>query len=111
MDRPWLIRALGFSSDDLKEPIHSCFFVLDSRGEQVEREVYEFFEMLGDVGGFNDGLQMVLGYMMLIYNSRWYFIKLNLSVFRTARLSQHDTTQKATSHRSIDLSLLQRLMA
>ena len=47
---------------------------LDPKGEVIERSVYEFFRMLADIGGFNDGLRMCLGYFMLLYNSRWYNI-------------------------------------
>ena len=31
-------------------------FVLDPKVETIERSVYEFFQMLADIGGFNDGL-------------------------------------------------------
>ena len=73
-----------YTDIETTEPIHLNMFMLQSRGEIVERSVYEFFEMLGDIGGFNDGLYMVLGYFMLLANSRSYFVKLSLSVFKTA---------------------------
>ena len=49
--------------------------------------------MLGDIGGFNDGLQMCLGYILLIYNGRWYFIKLNLTLFKIS-LTSNQTNQQ-----------------
>ena len=66
----------------LESPILVNMLILHPRGEVIQRSIYEFFQMLGDIGGFNDGLQMCLGYIVLMYNSRRYFMKLNLSVFR-----------------------------
>ena len=95
MEKSWVSTILG-NSTEIKDPILATFVALEPRGELIEREVYEFFEMLGDIGGFNDGLQLVLGYIMLLYNSRWYKIKLNLSVFRTVRLIDGESSKKET---------------
>ena len=60
-------------------------FILDPKSELVQRSVYEFFQMLADIGGFNDGLQILLSYIMLAYNSRWFFIRLSVSLFRIGK--------------------------
>ena len=59
--------------------------ILDPKSELVQRSVYEFFQMLADIGGFNDGLQILLSFIMLAYNSRWFFIRLSVSLFRIGK--------------------------
>ena len=47
------LERLGVFSES---PILLNMFVLDPKVETIERSVYEFFQMLADIGGFNDGL-------------------------------------------------------
>ena len=57
-------------------------FVLDPKSEVVERKVYEFFQMLADIGGFTDGLELCLSFLIFAYNARMYFIRLSRSLLR-----------------------------
>ena len=38
--------------------------------------------MLGDIGGFNDGLNLILSFFLIAYNIKWLSISLNLSLFK-----------------------------
>ena len=47
------LEGVGIS---LESPLLLNMFILHPKVETVERSVYEFFQMLADIGGFNDGL-------------------------------------------------------
>ena len=56
--------------------------VLNQKGDVIEREVYGLFTMLSDCGGFNDGLNLLVCFVLLSYNSSWFSVDLNASLFR-----------------------------
>ena len=58
--------------------------VLDRKGEVIQRYVYEFFDMLADIGGFNDGLGMILGFALFTFNSNRFTMSLNAELFRVS---------------------------
>ena len=56
--------------------------LLDTKGEKFERRVYSIWDLLADIGGFKDGLVMVLGGFFTLSNSKWFFIDFNKSLFK-----------------------------
>ena len=81
IDTKWLNL---FKKEFSFQPKLAQIFVLDPKSEVVERKVYEFFQMLADIGGFTDGLELCVGYLILLYNSRSYFITLSNSLLRVS---------------------------
>ena len=61
------------------------FLILDAKGEKIERRVYSIWDLLADIGGFKDGLVMVLGGIFVMSDSKWFFIDLNKSLFRVKK--------------------------
>ena len=61
--------------------------------------------MLGDIGGFHDGLRMIFGYLIFVYNSRWYLVKLNSSIFFTGK-HQNNYEDSVFKSRQIDKGLV-----
>ena len=56
--------------------------LLDAKGEKFERRVYSIWDLLADVGGFKDGLVMMLAGLFIMSNSKWFLIDFNKSLFR-----------------------------
>ena len=52
--------------------IEPMIFSLSDISKTYEREVYSFMEVLGDFGGLNDGVVIILAILMQIYSSRMY---------------------------------------
>ena len=71
-----------FKNKTSTSPLLAQMFVLDHKSEVVERKVYEFFQMLADIGGFADGLELCLSFLIFAYNARMYFIRLSRSLIR-----------------------------
>ena len=70
----------------VKETTTNVFFLmLDAKGEKIERRVYSIWDLLADIGGFKDGLIMVFGGIFVMFDSKWFFIDLNKSLFRVEK--------------------------
>ena len=51
-------------------------FVLSDIEKKFEREVYTFMAVLGDFGGFNDGIVFIPAILMSIYSNKMYLMSL-----------------------------------
>lgn len=58
---------------DLKDyPTFEATFKLNTRKRYYERNAYTFLELLGDFGGFNDALFMLVGLVSSFYGAQMY---------------------------------------
>ena len=53
-----------------------AIFVLSDIKKTFEREVYSFMALLGDFGGFNDGIVFIPAILMSIYSNKMYLMSL-----------------------------------
>ena len=58
------------------------FLNLGQKGEYIERQVYSIWDLLGDCGGFRDGILIVLGSLFTPLNSQMFSRDLHKSLFR-----------------------------
>ena len=60
--------------------------VLSNKLHASERQVYTFFTLIGDLGGFNDGITIIPAFLLSFYSSRMF----NASILQElpARLSK-----------------------
>ena len=65
-DDNWAVNGLG---DILTSAV---VFYLADKSKTYEREVYTFMEMLGDFGGFNDGIMLFPAILMSIYSNKMF---------------------------------------
>ena len=58
---------------ELKDyPTYEFKFVMGNKKAYYTREAYTFFELLGDFGGFNDSILMIVGLLTSFYGSQMY---------------------------------------
>ena len=50
----------------------SVYFTLSDKRTNYEREAYTFFQLIGDVGGFNSAIIFLPAFLMSYYNSHMY---------------------------------------
>ena len=55
---------------------YSGIFALSDIEKTFEREVYTFMAVLGDFGGFNDGIVFIPAILMSIYSNKMYLMSL-----------------------------------
>ena len=79
-------------------------FTLDARGEVIERRVYAIWDFLADMGGFKDGLYMILGWFFFPFDSRWFFIDFNKSIFKVEN-REGRKKRKNSGHRKRNISI------
>ena len=53
-------------------PFYEAFFGLGPNKTYRIRKAYNFFDVLGDFGGFNESLFLIIGYASLLYSSKIY---------------------------------------
>ena len=46
--------------------------VLSNKLHASERQVYTFFTLIGDLGGFNDGITIIPAFLLSFYSSRMF---------------------------------------
>ena len=103
---PEWVSELGI---EIQNPLFANMYILDPKGELVQRNVYEFFQLLGDIGGFYDGIRILIGYFIIIYNTRWYFIKLSSSLFRVGKYTTQQISEHTQGSRLINANFLQNI--
>ena len=64
------IKRPGF--DDVELPFYGANFFLTPNKVIQSRQAYTFMGLLGDFGGFNDALLLILGLVGSLYSSRMY---------------------------------------
>ena len=64
------IRELEGDAKDY--PYNDLKFFLGNKKMYYEREAYTFLELLGDFGGFNDALFLIIGTLSSFYASQMY---------------------------------------
>ena len=70
-------------------------FFLSSRKNYIERQVYTFFTLLGDFGGFNGAIVMFPSYLMSLYSSKMFNNQIlqELPIKKKRKKSQHDMSR------------------
>ena len=64
-----------YFDDDIGE-LNLAIFVMSDIEKTFEREVYTFMAVLGDFGGFNDGIVFIPAILMSIYSNKMYLMSL-----------------------------------
>lgn len=70
LNRSYLRQALLNANDEYPN-LTANFFLTTDKIVQM-RQAYTFMALLGDFGGFNDALILILGTLMAVYSSKMY---------------------------------------
>ena len=55
---------------------------LSDKEKVIKRQVYTLLDMVGDIGGLHDGLIIIIGLFVTIFNSSMFEGALALSLFK-----------------------------
>ena len=69
VEKVYIAEQSVFNTDLINYPTYETHFELSTSKKEYEREAYTILELLGDFGGFNDGLFMLVGLVSSFYSA------------------------------------------
>ena len=69
IEKVYIVEQSIYNTDLINYPTYETHFELSTSKKEYEREAYTILELLGDFGGFNDALLLLVGIISSFYSS------------------------------------------